>query len=235
MFHTYSRFVGGLALIGSVMLLPSTALADTIDFKNVGHASTVSISGVRNGTFAAGELNWAWIGTAPEGFASSFYSYCVDVTQNLQDPQNVTVRSSTGFTNSSDPNGGAKAAWLFNEYAAGIRSSVDASANTMAAALQVAIWEAMYDSTYNSTSLQSGNFVLNNTTDSQIRGYANTYLTALYAAGVGAWNATAATVLDTTYGQDQITKRVSEPSTLLLMGVAFLVFANRVRRQTTTA
>jgi len=223
MFQFCGRLVG-VVILGLATLLPSTANAALIDFQGVGHASTVSISGVRNGTFSAGELNWVWIGTAPEGFASSFYSYCVDVSQNLRDPQDVTVRSSDGFSNGV-AGGGSKAAWLFNEYAAGIRSSVGTTANIMAAALQVAIWEATYDT---ARDLAGGNFVLNTT--GTIRTYANTYLQELYSAGAASWTSASATVLEARSGQDQITAHVSEPSSLLLMGVAFLVFANRLRR-----
>jgi hypothetical protein len=221
------RFVGGVAILGVLTLLPSTADANQIDFLQVGHGSQVSVAGVRSGTFMAGELNWQWLGSAPEGFAGSFYSYCVDITHNLADPQEVTARSSEGFTNGAT-DGGAKAAWLFNEYAAGIRSTVDAGvANIMAAALQVAIWEAMYD---NSNDLGTGGFIL--TTTGAIRNQAQTYLNALYTTAT-TYKTGLGTVLDVASpspGQDQIVSRVTEPSTLLLMGAAFLIFAKRMRR-----
>lgn len=227
MLQSLYRFVGGLGILG-VVLLPSTAAASQIDFLQVGHGSQVSISGVRTGTFMAGELNWQWIGSPPEGFAGSFYSYCVDVQQNLTDPQEVTARTTQGFTNGV-VDGGAKAAWLFNEYAAGIRSNSNVGqANTMAAALQIAIWEAMYDTSGN---LGDGSFILNTT--GAIRDQAQTYLDALYVGATGSYNSSVATVLEVispNRGQDQLTARVSEPSTLLLMGAAFLVFARRLRR-----
>jgi hypothetical protein len=184
----------------------------------------------------AGELNWQWVGSPPDGFAESFYSYCVDVSQNLRDPQEVTARSTNGFTNGA-AGGGARAAWLFNEYAAGIRSTADAAAaNIMAAALQVAIWEAMYDSSAN---LTTGSFILTTTgalgNQWQVRNQAQAYLDALYITAT-TYRTGVATILEVVSpnrGQDQIVTRVSEPSTLLLMiGVAtFLVFANRFRRQ----
>ncbi len=225
------RFVFGLALVTGVTMVPSNAAAERIDFLGVAHAATVSIGGIRSGTFWAGEMNWQWIGTAPAGFAQSFYSYCVDVGHNLSDPETVTVRSSTGFTNGV-VDGGAKAAWLVNQYAAGIRAtSIATQANTLAAALQVAIWEAMYDSTAN---LATGSFRLTNgSLTSTVRTQADTYLTALYTASGTAYNTSVATILDVVSpnsGQDQIVARVSEPSTLLLMGVALLLFARRIRR-----
>lgn len=228
MVRSASRLLNAAVLFAALILIPSAAHAGSIDFLGVGKAAAVSISGVRTGSFMAGELNWAWIGTAPDQFAQNFYSYCVDVQQNLTDPQTVTARSSNGFTNGVEF-GGTKAAWLFNTYAAGIHANTNTStANIQAAALQIAIWEAMYDTTGN---LGGGNFILNTT--GSIRTQAQTYLTSLYNAGDGALNsvATVLEVVSPNRGQDQIISKVSEPSTLILMGVAFLIFAKRARRQ----
>lgn len=228
MLRSSYRFIGAAAVVLSCVLVPSLAQANQIDFLRVSHGAAVSVSGVRSGSFMAGELDWQWVGTAPAGFAQSFYSYCVDVSQNLADPQAVTARSSDGFSNGA-VDGGAKAAWLFNTYAADIRGNTNAAAaNIQAAALQVAIWEAMYDSNAN---LGSGNFVLNTT--GGIRTQAQTYLSSLYSGIGGSYLTGVATILEVispARGQDQIVSRVSEPSTLLLMGVAFLVFAKRTRR-----
>jgi hypothetical protein len=61
---------------------------------------------------------------------------------------------------------------------------------------------------------------------------ANQYLTALYSAS--SWSAVAA-ILDVSRpgpGQDQITQ-VSEPATLLLLGLAFIGLATFARRPLT--
>jgi hypothetical protein len=220
--------LSGAATFSLLTLIPSVADASEIDFRGVGHGATVTVAGsVRSGTFMAGELNWQWIGTTPDGFAQSFYSYCIDVANNLADGQTVTHRSSDGFTNGV-ANGGSKAAWLFNQFAAGIRANNTSSANTQAAALQIAIWEAMYDTSAN---LGGGNFRL--TTTGSIRTQAQTYLTSLYSAGSSIYTQSVASVLEVARGdrgQDQIVAKVSEPSTLLLVGVAFLMFAKRARR-----
>jgi hypothetical protein len=224
-----NRLIVGAALLSGLTFLPAPAHADQIDFLGVGRNSTVSIGGVRTGTFAAGELNWQWIGTAPEGFAQSFYSYCVDVSQNLRDPQTVTPTTTAGFTNGV-VDGGAKAAWLVNTYATTIHSIANVNeANTKAAALQVAIWEAMYDTT---AGLTSGNFLLTGASlTSAVRTQAEQYLDMLY--GDVAYNTSVARLLEVrspNLGQDQIVSSVSEPSTLLMMGVAILAFARRARK-----
>jgi hypothetical protein len=218
----------GAATFFLLSLVPSIADASAIDFLGVGRGASITVAGsARGGTFMAGELNWQWIGTTPDGFAQSFYSYCIDVSNNLVDGQTVTPRSSNGFTNGAN-DGGSKAAWLFNEYAAAIHANNTSTANTQAAALQVAIWEAMYD---NSANLGDGNFRL--TTTGSIRTQAQSYLASLYNAGSSIYTQSIASVLEVARGdrgQDQIVSRVSEPSTLLLVGVAFLMFAKRARR-----
>ena len=227
MLRCSTRLLGAALLFASLVLIPSEGYAGQIDFRSIGHGAAVSISGVRTGSFMAGELEWQWVGTAPSGFAQQFYSYCIDVSQNLTDPQTVTARSTDDFTNGVT-DGGSKAAWLFNTYAAGIRSNTNTSgANIQAAALQVAIWEAMYDTTAN---LGGGAFILNTT--GSIRTQAQTYLTSLYTPG--GFNTGVATVLEViapNRGQDQIVARVAEPSTLMLMGVALLAFTRKVRRR----
>jgi hypothetical protein len=225
-----SRFVLrllGAAIFSLLTLAPSVAEASAIDFQGLGHGAAVTVAGVRNGTVMAGELNWQWIGTPPDGFAQTFYSYCLDVANNLFDGQLVTPRSTSGFTNGAI-DGGEKAAWLFEHYAADIRANDTPSADTQAAALQVAIWEAMYDT---SADLGEGMFRL--TTTGDIRTQAEAYLTALYNAGANIYRQSVGTVLDVARGdrgQDQIVAKVSEPSTLLLVGMAFLIFARRARR-----
>ena len=219
----------GAATFLLLSLIPSVADASAIDFRGVGRGAPITVTGsARSGSVMAGELNWQWIGTTPAGFAQSFYSYCIDVSSNLVDGQIVTHRSSDGFTNGA-ADGGSKAAWLFNEYAAAIRANNTSTANTQAAALQVAIWEAMYDASAN---LGDGNFRL--TTTGSIRTDAQSYLTSLFNAGSSIYSQSVASVLEVARGdrgQDQIVSRVSEPSTLLLVGVAFLLFAKRARRK----
>jgi hypothetical protein len=211
-------------------LAPSPASADVIKFIDVGPESTVTVGGSigsnYHGSVRAGEMEWEWVGTPPAGFAQSFYAYCVDLAHFVQPNQTVTPVSSTGFTNGV-ANGGSKAAWLFNQYAAGIHALGDtATAAINAAALQIAIWEAMYDTTRD---LSSGGFTVS--AGSSVLYRANQYLTALYNSDM----TSVATILNAsgTYGgQDQIVRQVSEPSTLLLLGLAFFGFATLTRRQT---
>jgi hypothetical protein len=113
-------------------------------FTGTGHGSAVSATLGSAHAGWAGEIDWRWTGGTPEGFTQNFFSYCVDITQYLGNPQSVEVISSEGFTNGVT-GGGTKAAWLFNTYAADIRNNVGGYLNERAAALQLAIWDAMYD------------------------------------------------------------------------------------------
>ena len=222
----FCKHVVGIFAVAGLALVPAVAHAEIMRFTGVGAASTITVGGSNasnyRGSVTAGELLWQWVGTPPAGFAQSFYSYCVDLGSFVQNPQDVTPVSSNTFTHGV-ANGGKKAAWLFNEYAAGIHSLTNATTAAInAAALQVAIWEAMYDTSRN---LAAGGFTAT-AANSQIVTQANSYLTALYSAQ--SWTAVA-TILSTSGGQDQITQ-VSEPSTLLLMGLAFFGFAALARR-----
>jgi hypothetical protein len=69
---------------------------------------------------------------------------------------------------------------------------------------------------------------------SGIRTQAQTYLAALYNAGSSIYTLSVVSVLGVArgdLGQDHIIAKVSEPSTLLVVGVAFLMFAKRARRE----
>jgi hypothetical protein len=220
------KLVVGLFAAG-VLMVPAVAQAEVIKFNGMGYASVVTLGGSiganYHGDAWAGEMNWSWIGTAPAGFAQSFYAYCVDLSSYEQPEQTVTPVAASGFTNGV-ANGGAKAAWLFNEYAAGIHSMTDvATAAVNAAALQIAIWEAMYDTSAN---LAGGGFTAT-AANTKITTQAAGYLATLYSSQP--WTA-AATILSTDNGQDQIVRQVSEPSTLMLMGLAFFAFAALARR-----
>ena len=224
--------VGGLVLLG-VLGASQPAAADVIDFRGSGRAAAVGIT-VRNGSTTlfsgnvmAGELNWSWLSGTPEGFATDFYSYCIDATQYLRDPQYVTVRTTDSFTAGS-ANAGAKVSWLFNTYASVIHAT---GTNTQAAALQLAIWEALYDS---SQDLSAGAF--RGSGNSAILTQAQTYLNALYSSHYLGSQATFLDVDGTNTnpaysGQDQITHGVPEPSTLLMMGLAGLGVMRRRRTQ----
>jgi hypothetical protein len=221
------KLVVGFVMAAGVMLTPAAVQAETMRFDGVGYASTVYVGGLNGGNYhgyvTAGELNWSWVTAPPAGFAQSFYSYCVDLASFVQGQQVVTATpsSSSLFTNGVT-NGGAKAAWLFNEYAAGIHAMTNiATAKINAAALQVAIWEALYDTSAN---LGGGQFTAS--ANGLVITQAQSYLTSLYSSQP--WTSVA-TILMTSAGQDQVTQ-VSEPSTLLMMGLAFFGFAALARR-----
>jgi len=206
---------------GAILAVPAQARAETIDFTGLGHAAVVEVRGLLNARVWAGEINWVWVGAVPDGFSPSFYTYCVDITNVLIDPQEVTIRSSSDLN--PTPDGGGKAAWLLNSFAPGIRTG---GTNAQAAALQVAIWEALYDTAPN---LASGSFYLaSSMTGGSIWTLAGHYLSQLYYAP-GTYHVGTAAWLDSTRGQDQITL-VPEPSMLLLLGSGLFLFGRRQPR-----
>ena len=133
-----------------VCSLPSAATAATIDFTGLGRAEVVTVAGVRNVRASAGELMWRWVDGKPDGWEDTFDTYCVDLLQNLGDPQVVDLRSTSDMP---DLARARDVAWLFNTYAPVVRGA--SGTNAMGAGLQLAIWEVLYDT---DRALASGTF-----------------------------------------------------------------------------
>src|SRR4051812_38215754 len=184
--------------LGAVLAaVPSSAKASQIDWTGTGNGAwaTFSLAGDPLGNpFSdfVGELTWNWIGAPPAGYSTSFFSYCVDATQYLNDPQTVTVSPTSSLTGASQSQGlvvagggadaGGKIAWLFNQYSG--EAHTDAT-GIDAAALQIAIWEALYDA---APDLDHGTFTLVNNAAyggySAIKAKATADLASLYSKPV---------------------------------------------------
>jgi hypothetical protein len=149
----------------------------------------------------AGEIDWLL--TSATGFQQSIVTYCVDLFDDAQHTQTVSVsndidNSLTSATSPQSTSGaGGRAAWLVNTYAA------DASTdNDKAAGLQIAVWDTMYATNAFSVSapLQAMNWA------SQYLGTvgSNTSTGVYFDAQSG-------------LGQDQIATNTPEPASIMLM------------------
>jgi len=227
-----ARFVSRTIIIASalVFVLNTTqASASQIDFTGTGKGAwaTFSLAGDPLGNpFSdfVGELLWNWIGTPAPGFSNdSIYTYCVDATSYLQDPQTVTARSTDLLTSGTGgADAGGRVAYLVDKYAADVHQN---GTDVDAAALQIAIWEALYDSTED---LSGGTFAL--VTTGAIYDKAKFYLDDLYSGGT--YHTASATWLDTRAGQDQVVLTPTpEPASLTLFGSALAFAAARRRKR----
>jgi hypothetical protein len=198
----------GSFVVVSALTLPTVTSADVIsmDFTGTGKGAAVNISGI--GTVFAGELNWTLDGT------TDILSFCVDINSWLGDPQRATAESVTALTGAS-ANSGEKVAFLYNTYMA-----TAVKTDFLAATTQVAIWKILEGSAF-----QLGS------TSAAVFGAASDALVTLAAANymTGNTSATFLDVLSETRGQDQVTRSVPEPGTLLLLGAGAMALAARRR------
>lgn len=222
-------------LAASVLLVPSKTFASDLNFAGMGQHDIVTINGLVSGSFYAGEIDWNWSNPVPAGFDSSITTYCVDLLHELSYTQTV------GISNTDDPamttlavDGGGKAAWLVDTYAAVVSTGVQA------AALQVAIWESLYDNDHN---LNTGNFSLVTSNAAYtgaaeamlIYNQANYYLNQLFSSSAPNQQYYTATAtwfdaIGPSGGQNQI--GTPEPATLALLGLGGAIAAFRRRRTT---
>lgn len=203
-----------------------------LQFDGMGLHDIVTIGGSSGvtGSYYAGELDWHWLAPTPAGFDAAIYTYCVDILNEVTNPQTVQVSTtSDSLMTTQATDGGGKAAWLLNTFAPVIHTS---GTGLQAAALQVAIWEAISDNDYN---LSTGYFTLLTTGTytsaaqaQAIYDQANVYLGALFPSS-GGYQTSVATWFDATSatggGQDQIA--TPEPSSLLLLGLGGLFIKRR--------
>lgn len=212
-----------------IAALPAAASAGPIQFAGMGANEKVTVAGVRILTAYAGEIGWRSTDTDLAGWDSVFYTYCVDLLQNLQSTQQVTQDVISRL-----PGGeGSSIAWLYNSFAAAAHGNASLSAG-----LQLAIWNVLYDNDFSvDYSSRSNGFRGNKgfwllSPSGGARDAANDFLSQLALAGAISGNAI---WLNTNLGQDQVTggpAAVPEPATLLLLGsgVAALAARRRMRK-----
>jgi hypothetical protein len=199
----------GSFVVVSALLVPSVTSADVIsmDFTGTGKGAGVNIQGI--GTVFAGELTWTLDG------ATDIMSFCVDLHNWLGDPQQADAKAITDLTGAT-ADAGLKVAYLYNSYVA-----TAVKTDFLAAATQIAIWRIIEGSAFQFGSSSSYD-AFNNATNDLVALATSNYL-------MGNTNALFLDVLTGPRGQDQVTRSVPEPGTLLLLGAGALALAARRR------
>jgi hypothetical protein len=156
----------------------------------------------------AGELKWTLDGSI------DILTFCVDLHSWLGDPQKATAENITNLTGDAS-DAGRKVAYLYDHY-----MDTALKSDFLAATTQIAIWKILEGSAF-----QLG------LASALAYGAASDSLVALAAANylTGNTNAVFLDVIAGTRGQDQVTRSVPEPGTLMLLGAGAVALAVRRR------
>jgi hypothetical protein len=198
-----------VALLAALVISPTVASAGTIQMKWTGTGSGMNVEVAGLGSVFAGELTWKLDG------ALDIFSYCVDFTNPLGLTQTASLDNVSALTGASADTG-KKVAWLYDTYAGAARGN-----NFNAAVLQVAIWEVIGGNAFSLSGLSALTVGLS----------AQNLINS-----IGDYSRADATWLNvdtrTSKGQDQVTRSVPEPGTLLMLfsGVAALALRRQRRR-----
>lgn len=154
-------------------------------------------------------------GALPNGYPSSFDTYCVDLNDDIHVPTSYSIcmQPINGLTN------GGGVAWLYDSYASQISDA------THSAGLQIAIWKVLTDG-QTTIDLNSGKFQYN--TADQIATDANYYLqqwaNSSYKTEDATWLVGGTYNNATHHAQDMIGPPVPEPGVQSLMGACMIGF-----------
>jgi hypothetical protein len=207
------------AVLTAVASSQASVVIATFNGANPGDNFTITTNGgTSTSQVRAGLMNWTRTGGDAPGLAPTFWTFCIEVTQNVSNNNSYTYNVLPADQAPNTAPMGLQRADLLSELFGRYISTLNFANTTQVAAFQIAIWEIVYDT---GVDLLNGDFQVTGG-NASARTIAQNFLNSLDGTGARV----TVDALVSSNNQDQI---VPTPGALALMGMGGLLASRRRR------